>query len=359
MPQRAATAQTNGQGDGGSGSEERGVVAIETVETHTQGMPTRVVTFGVDPIPGATMFERREYARSHLDGLRRFLMEEPRGHNSMSGAILMPPCDERADLGVLFIEVTGFLPMCGHGAIGVCTAAIDRKLVDLREPQTTIVLDTPAGLVNASIDIAEGKAVAVTLTNVPSFLLLRDAAIKVGALGELRFDLAYGGNFYAIVSARDAGLTLALAEAPQVISKGLQIMRAINEQHHFSHPLEKRIAELRHVLFTAPPTLAEADAKSAVVLYPGTLDRSPCGTGTSARMAQRYFRGEQRLNEPFRHESFLGSCFTGRLIEEIEPAPGLHAVVPTIRGRAWVSGYARWLLEPEDPFPNGFLVPTA
>jgi proline racemase len=322
-------------------------------------MPTRVVVSGVSAVPGATMFERREYARSHLDGLRRLLMEEPRGHNSMSGAILMQPCDARADLGVLFIEVSGFLPMCGHGTIGVCTAAIDRKLVDVREPQTTIVLDTPAGLVSATVDVQDGRATGVTLTNVPSFLLLRDAPLRLDGLGELQFDLAYGGNFYAIVAARDAGLELALSQAPRIISTGLRIMRAVNAQHRFEHPLERRIDELRHVLFTAPPTLATADAKGAVVLHPGTLDRSPCGTGTSARMAQRYFRGEQRLDEPFVHESFLGSCFTGRLVEEAELLPGVRAVVPTIRGRAWVSGYARWLLEPDDPFPNGFLLPTA
>jgi proline racemase len=343
----------------GRGSKSFGVVEIETVETHTQGMPTRVVVSGVEPVPGATMFERREFARSHLDGLRRLLMEEPRGHDSMSGAILMPPCDARADLGVLFIEVSGFLPMCGHGTIGVCTAAVDRKLVTVREPATTIVLDTPAGLVRAIVDVERGRATGVTLTNVPSFLLLRDAPLRVDGLGELRFDLAYGGNFYAIVRARDAGLELVPSQAPKIVAAGLRIMHAVNHQHHFSHPLEQRIDELRHVLFTAPPTAATADAKAAVVLHPGTLDRSPCGTGTSARMAQRYFRGEQRLNEDFEHESFLGSCFTGRLIEEVELAPGVRAVVPTIRGRAWVSGYAKWRLEPDDPFPNGFLLPTA
>lgn len=335
------------------------MAAIETVETHTQGMPTRVVTSGIGTIPGATMFERREYARANLDGLRRLLMEEPRGHGSMSGAILMPACDARADLGVLFIEVSGFLPMCGHGSIGVCTAAIDQKLVNVREPQTSIVLDTPAGLVSALVDVENGRAIGVTLTNVPSFLLLRDEVLQVGDLGEFRFDLAYGGNFYAIVSAHDFGLELTLSEAPRIVSTGLRIMRAVNEQHRFAHPLEKRIDELRHVLFTAPPTAANADAKGTVVLHPGTLDRSPCGTGTSARMAQRYFRGDQRLEETFVHESILGSCFTGTLTEEVELLPGSRAVVPKIRGRAWVSGHGSWLLERDDPFPNGFLIPTA
>jgi proline racemase len=332
---------------------------IETVESHTQGMPTRVVIGGVDPVPGATMFERREYARAHLDGLRRLLMYEPRGHGSMSGAILMPPADPNADLGVLFIETTGFLPMCGHGSIGVCTVAVETGLVTVTEPQTTLVLDTPAGLVRASVEVENGRAKSVTLTNVPSFLALRDAMVEVDGLGTLRFDLAYGGNFYAILSARDAGLTLVLEEAAEIIDRGMRIMRAVAAQQAFAHPLERRIAELKHVLFTAPPDAEGAHAKGAVVLYPGMLDRSPCGTGTSARMAQRYFRGEQSLHEEFAHESFLGSLFFGRLLEEFELAPGVRAVVPSIRGSAWISGYARYVLDPEDPFPNGFLIPSA
>ncbi len=334
-------------------------MTIETVESHTQGMPTRVVVGGVDPIPGTSMFERREYALAHLEGLRRFLMFEPRGHGSMSGAILMPPLDPRADFGVLFIEVTGFLPMCGHGTIGVCTVAVERELVPVREPETSITLDTPAGLVTARVQVENGRAKSVTITNVPSFLAARDLLTEVDGYGELPFDLAYGGNFYAILPAERLGLRLTLDEAPEIVERGMRVMRAISEQHAFSHPLEPRIAELRHVLLTAPPTRADADSKAAIVLYPGTLDRSPCGTGTSARMAQRYFRGEQRLQEEFVHESFLGTPFFGTLVEEIELAPSLRAVVPTIRGSAWISGYATYVLDPDDPFPHGFFVPTA
>ncbi len=322
-------------------------------------MPTRVVIGGVDPIPGKTMFERREYARARLEGLRKLLMFEPRGHASMSGAILMPPADPRADLGVLFIEVTGFLPMCGHGTIGVCTVAVETGLVKADEPLTTLLLDTPAGLVRASVEVENGRAKSVTLTNVPSFLASRDLRVDVDGMGALHFDLAYGGNFYAILPAEAAGLTLVLDEAPKIVERGMRIMRAIAEQHSFAHPVEPRITELRHVLFTAPPTAQGAHAKGAIVLHPGNLDRSPCGTGTSARMAQRYFRGEQALEEEFAHESFLGSLFFGRLIEELELAPGVRAVIPTIRGRAWISGYAKYSLDPADPFPNGFLIPTA
>lgn len=322
-------------------------------------MPTRVVVGGVASIPGATMFERREYAREHLENLRRFLMYEPRGHHAMSGAILVPPCDSRADLGVLFIEVTGFLPMCGHGTIGVCTVAVERGLVAVTEPETTLTLDTPAGIVRARVSVENGRAKDVTLTNVPSFLALKDAIVDVEGIGRLQFDLAYGGNFYAILPAQSAGLTLGLEEAPAIVERGMRIMRAVREQHSFAHPLEQRIAELRHVLFTAPPSSSNAHAKGAIVLHPGQLDRSPCGTGTSARMAQRYARGEQRLGEEFVHESILGTPFYGTLTESLELAPGVSAVIPTIRGSAWISGYATYVLEDGDPFPHGFLIPTA
>lgn len=277
----------------------------------------------------------------------------------MSGAILMPPADPSADLGVLFIEVSGFLPMCGHGTIGVCTVAVENGLVRAVDPETRIVLDTPAGLIRATVEVRNGKAKSVTFTNVPSFLTMRDAIARVDGLGDVRFDLAYGGNFYAIVAAQNAGLTLDLGEAPLVVERGMRIMRAIAEQHHFRHPLEPRISDLRHVLFTAAPTMPHAHAKGAIVLHPGTLDRSPCGTGTSARMAQRYFRGEQRLAERFVHEAFLGTAFTGRLIEDVELAPGVRAVVPEVTGSAWITGRARWTLDPEDPFPTGFLIPVA
>lgn len=334
-------------------------MTIETVESHTQGMPTRVVVGGVAPIPGATMFERREYAREHLDDLRRFLMYEPRGHHAMSGAILMPPADPRADLGVLFIEVTGFLPMCGHGTIGVCTVAVERELVAVTEPVTTIVLDTPAGIVRASVAVEGGRAKSVTLTNVPSFLALRDAIADVPGLGRVTFDLAYGGNFYAILPAESVGLRLEVERAPEIVERGMAIMRAAGEQHSFAHPQERRIGELRHVLFTGPPTLEGADAKGAIVLYPGQLDRSPCGTGTSARMAQRFARGEQRIGETFVHESLLGTPFYGTLASETEIAAGLWGVVPTVRGSAWISGHATFVCQPDDPFPRGFLLPTA
>jgi proline racemase len=331
---------------------------ITTVDSHTEGMPTRVVTSGFGAVPGETMFECREYVRTHLDHLRTFLMFEPRGHSSMSGAVLLPPTEPQADLGVVFIEVSGCLPMCGHGTIGVCTVAIETGLVPKVEPCTRLVLDTPAGRVEAEATVQNGRVQRVKIRNVPSFLHMRDVEVEVevAGLGRVTLDIAYGGNFYAIRPAHAAGLTLDKREAAAIVDSGMRIMDAVADQVHLEHPVNAGIDEIKHVMFTGLPTSDTADATNTVVIYPGTLDRSPCGTGTSARMAQLYFRGELGLDRSFVHESIIGSRFTGRLIEEVALTDKVRAVVPTIEGRAWITGFQQFLLDPEDPYPAGFLV---
>ena len=321
--------------------------AFEAVDSHTEGMPTRVITAGVDPIPGATMLERKLHFEAEMDDLRLLLMREPRGHSAMSGAILQPPTRDDADWGVLFIEVSGCLPMCGHGTIGVATVLVETGMVDVREPETVVRLDTPAGLVEARVAVEGGRARAVTLRNVPSFLLERDRRV-----GDLVCDVAFGGNFYALVAAADAGVEIDPARAPELIDRGAQIMDAINASGAPVHPENPEIAGCRHVVFHAPGTDG-AHARSATSIHPGWLDRSPCGTGTSARMAALHARGELAIGEPFVNESVIGTRFTGRLVEETQVG-GLPAVVPEITGRAWVTGTARYLLDAEDPFPAGF-----
>ena len=321
--------------------------AFEAVDSHTEGMPTRVITAGVDPIPGATMLERKLHFEAEMDDLRLLLMREPRGHSAMSGAILQPPTRDDADWGVLFIEVSGCLPMCGHGTIGVATVLVETGMVDVREPETVVRLDTPAGLVEARVAVEGGRARAVTLRNVPSFLLERDRRV-----GDLVCDIAFGGNFYALVAAADAGVEIDPARAPELIDRGAQIMDAINASGAPVHPENPEIAGCRHVVFHAPGTDG-AHARSATSIHPGWLDRSPCGTGTSARMAALHARGELAIGEPFVNESVIGTRFTGRLVEETQVG-GLPAVVPEITGRAWVTGTARYLLDAEDPFPAGF-----
>ncbi|GAB3078859.1 proline racemase family protein [Micromonospora schwarzwaldensis] len=327
---------------------------IHVVDSHTEGMPTRVVTGGVPVIPGATMAQRREHVMAHLDDLRTFLMYEPRGHSAMSGAILQPPTRPDADVGVVYIEVSGCLPMCGHGTIGVATVLVETGMVPVSEPVTTIRLDTPAGLVTASVTVTDGRATAVTLQNVPSFAMALDARVEVPGLGQVRYDLAYGGNFYAIVDLPELGLRLDRADRQRLLDAGLAIMAAINDTARPVHPDQPRISGCHHVYLAAEGSTARL-SRHAMVIHPGWFDRSPCGTGTSARMAQLHARGLLPLHQDFVNESLLGTRFTGRLTASSTVA-GQPAVLPTITGRAWLTGTAQLFLDPDDPFPAGFLL---
>lgn len=333
----------------------RSKLAISAVDSHTEGMPTRVITGGVGTLPGATMLERRANFERDRDGLRTLLMFEPRGHGAMSGAILQPPTRDDADVGVLYIEVSGCLAMCGHGTIGVCTVLVETGMVEVTEPVTTIKLDTPAGLVHAEVAVTDGVAESVTIRNVPSFLYATDLTVDAGpGIGEVTFDLAFGGNFYGIMPVTDLGLDLDPTRAPKLIERGMQVVQAIDEQIAPAHPVDELIRGVRHVILTAPGSDG-ADARGATVIHPGWIDRSPCGTGTSARMAQLHAKGELALDTPFVHASLIDSRFVGHVVEET--TVGDHAaVIPTITGRAWITGTSTYLLDPDDPFPTGFLI---
>jgi proline racemase len=314
------------------GRRRRAPVADQTyeaVDSHTEGMPTRVITGGVGVLPGATMAERRRYVETEADELRRLLMHEPRGHSAMSGALLQPPCRADADWGVVFIEVSGCLPMCGHGTIGVATVLVETGMVEVVEPETVVRLDVPAGLVEARVAVSGGRATAVTIRNVESFF--------AGSFDG--YDLAFGGNFYAIADAAEHGLTVAPEHAGALIAAGLELMAAVPEP---VHPRDSAVRGLKHVIWLG-------EDRSAVAIAPGWLDRSPCGTGTSARMAQLHARGALALGEPFAHRSIIGTEFTGRLVAETE-----HGVIPEITGRAWITGTASSVLHTDDPFPAGF-----
>jgi proline racemase len=328
---------------------------VQAVDSHTEGMPTRVITGGVGTLPGATMMERRRWFLENSDDLRTLLMYEPRGHASMSGAILQPPTRPDADWGVLFIEVSGCLPMCGHGTIGVATVLVETGMVPVTEPTTTIRLDTPAGLVVAEVAVEDGAARSVTIRNVPAYSHALDASVTVPGFGDVRYDLAYGGNFYAMVELDELGLPFDRAEKQRLLDAGLAIMAAINEQAEPVHLVDPAITGCHHVQLIAPGSDARR-SRHAMAIHPGWFDRSPCGTGTSARMAQLHARGELGLHTDFVNESFIGTRFIGRLVEETGLVEGVTAVVPTITGRAWVTGTAQYVLDPTDPFPAGFLL---
>lgn len=326
---------------------------ITAVDSHTEGMPTRVVTGGVGPIPGETMNDRRLYFMEHLDDLRLFLMNEPRGHAAMSGAILQPPTRPDCDWGVVYIEVSGCLPMCGHGTIGVATVLVETGMVDVVEPVTEIRLDTPAGLVVAKVAVSDGHADSVTIENVPSFVTALDQTVEVPGYGTVPYSMAFGGNFYALVDLDDLKLPFDRERQQDLLTAGLAIMDAINETARPRHPELDGVEGCHHVELIAPGSDAR-HSRHAMAIYPGWFDRSPCGTGTSARMAELWARGELALDTDFVNESFIGSRFVGRLVGETTVA-GVPAVLPTITGRAWVTGTAGYVLDPGDPFPTGFV----
>lgn len=328
----------------------------QCVDSHTEGMPTRVVVGGVGVLPGATMEERRQHVMNEADHLRTWLMFEPHGHSAMSGAIVQPPIREDADWGVVYIEVSGCLPMCGHGTIGVATVLVETGMVDVIEPETIIRLDTPAGLVIATVAVEGSRARAVSIENVPSFVTQLDASVDVPGIGSVGYDMAFGGNFYAIVQLDS------IANAPefnrknkdQLLDLGMRIMTAINDQSPPVHPLNPAIDHVHHVQLVAPGSTA-AHSRHAMVIHPGWFDRSPCGTGTSARVAQLIARGEMTLGDELINESIIGTHFVGRAVRDTTIAD-YPAIIPTITGRAWITGTSQHMLAPDDPFPEGFLL---
>ncbi|MEU4098024.1 proline racemase family protein [Streptomyces sp. NPDC026673] len=332
----------------------RSKLVLHAVDSHTEGMPTRVVTGGIGTVPGATMNDRRLHFRDHLDHIRHLLMDEPRGHAAMSGAILQPPTRPDADYGVIYIEVSGYLPMCGHGTIGVATVLVETGMVPVTEPVTTVRLDTPAGLVVAEVAVSDGTATAVTLRNVPSFSVALDRKAVLADGRTVTYDLAYGGNFYAILPLDAFGLPFDRSRKDDILAAGLALMDAINAEEPPVHPEDPTIRGCKHVQLLAPGSTATR-SRHAMAIHPGWFDRSPCGTGTSARMAQLHARGELPLDRDFVNESFIGTHFTGRLTGTTEVA-GRPAVLPSVTGRAWITGTAQYLLDPADPFPAGFVL---
>jgi proline racemase len=325
------------------------------VDSHTGGNAERVIIGGVPPIPGNTMLEKLKFVLHNWDHWRTFLTHEPRGHGNMYASFITPPTVEGAHFGVLYLEPGGYATMCGHGTIAICTVLVEMGLVEAREPVTEIVLDTPAGIVRAQAEVKDGGVESVTIRNVPSFLYKAAVQVEVPDLGRLTVDIAYGGNFYAILPAASVGLRVAPENADQVIAYGTKIWRAVNEQVEIRHPEHPEINCVNYTEFSTAATHPRAHMKNAVVVPPAGIDRSPCGTGTSAKMATLWAKGELALNQEFVHESIIGSLFYGRLVEETQVGP-FKAVIPTIKGSAWIMGIHQLVLDPRDPFPAGFLL---
>ncbi|MGO4292597.1 4-hydroxyproline epimerase [Chitinophaga sp. RAB17] len=324
------------------------------IDAHTCGNPVRLVAGGGPILRGNNMMEKRLHFLQEFDWIRKGLMFEPRGHDMMSGSILYPPSDEANDIGVLYIETSGCLPMCGHGTIGTVTIAIEQGLITPKVPGK-LRLETPAGLVLVDY-VQEGKKVkSVKLTNVKSFLAAENLEVNCPDLGTLHVDVAYGGNFYAIVDPQEHFSGLENYTADQLISWSRELRKRLNEAYTFVHPENEHIKGLSHLLWTGATISPEATARNAVFYGDKAIDRSPCGTGTSARMAQWYAKGKLRKGDRFIHESIIGSQFTGTIEEETTVA-GKPAIVPGIEGWAMVTGFNTIILDDDDPYVHGFQV---
>ena len=324
------------------------------VDAHTCGNPVRVVTGGGPQLDGDSMSARRQHFLAEYDWIRTGLMFEPRGHDMMSGSILYPPTRDDCDVGILFIETSGCLPMCGHGTIGTVTVMLEHGLVTPAEPGR-LRLDTPAGRVDATYHEENGRVRSVRLVNVPSFLAAEGLEVEHDELGTLTVDVAYGGNFYAIVDAQPAFRDVADHTAADLVRWSPALRRALNARYTFEHPDDPTISGLSHLLWTGAAR-GDADARNAVFYGDKAIDRSPCGTGTSARMAQWAAQGRLQPGDAFAHESIIGSVFHGR-VERATTVGDREAIVPSVEGWARVTGLNTIFIDPDDdPYAHGFQV---
>lgn len=328
---------------------------FRTIETHTLGQPTRTVVSGFGHIPGSTMEEKYVYMKNNEDWVRKILSFEPRGSKIMSGAILTEPCTPGTDIGVLYYEASGWLPMCGHDTIGVAVALIEAGLVNVEEPITRISMDTPAGVIQVEGKVTKGVVEEVSFLNAPAFVLKRNATVETKEFGALTVDISWGGNVYAILPAADINLEICPENCGKFIEAAQVIGRETNRQIRISHPEFSFVDSVTHVEFYGPSKNPEADVQNCVVALPNVVDRSPCGTGTSAKAALLYEEGKLKIGGSFVHESVIGSLFKCEIVGETKVGESI-AVYPRITGNACVIGYATWILDPKDPFPEGFEV---
>lgn len=326
---------------------------IRTVETHTLGQPTRNVVSGFNNIPGNSMAEKYEHMRKHEDWFRKLLSYEPRGSEIMSGTIITEPCAPGTDVGILYFEASGWLPMCGHDTIGVSVALIESGLVKVSEPITKINLDTPAGVVEVEAKVKDGSVQEVSFLNAPAMVLNRGVQVETKEFGKLTLDISWGGNVYAIIPAEKVGVEIKPESCGRMIRIAQSLAKDINEQIEIRHPQLSFVDRVTHVEFSGPPKSAEADIQNCVVALPKVVDRSPCGTGTSAKAALLFEEGKLKVGESFVHESVIGSLFKCEITEALK-VEGVTAIRPKITGNACITGFATWVLDPKDPFPEGF-----
>jgi len=340
---------------------------ITAVDAHAGGEPGRVIIGGVSEVPGATMLDKRDHLAKHGDRLRRLMLREPRGYPATCCNLVLPPTRAEADAGFVIMEQAEYPAMSGSNTICTATVLIESGLVAVTEPITELTLEAPAGLIRIRAEVQDGKARSITFESVPAFAVHLDATVEVPTIGSVQVDVAWGGMFYALVDAAALGFALTPDEGRDIVRQGEMVKTAAREQLPIYHPEMPEIAGISIIELTAPPTAPGAHAKNTVVVSSGTLDwsrpesftgvldRSPCGTGTCARMAVLHARGELPIGQDFVHEGILGTTWTGRLLRTTQVGP-YAAVVPQLTGSAWITGRAEYVVDENDPFPDGFTV---
>lgn len=329
------------------------VKSIHAVDSHTMGEPTRIVIGGIPAIPGKTMAEKKRYLIDNMDKIRTAIMHEPRGHKDMFGSIITQPTCEEADIGIIFMDGGGYLNMCGHGSIGAATIAVETGMVEVKEPYTELVLEAPAGLVKAKVRVENGKAKEVSIINVPSFLYKSGIEIDIQEIGKVKVDLSFGGSFFVLVKAVDLKLDICPENATKLCEIGMKILKIVNENVEIQHPTLPHIKTADLVEIYGPAKSADATMQNVVVFGDGQMDRSPCGTGTSAKMATLYAKGELGIEEEFIYESILCTKFKGRILGTTKVGE-YTAVIPEITGSAYITGFNHFVIDPNDPVKYGF-----
>ncbi|MCL6269249.1 proline racemase family protein [Sansalvadorimonas sp. 2012CJ34-2] len=327
---------------------------IVAIDSHTMGEPTRIITSGVPKIPGDTMAEKKSYLEENMDHVRTMAMHEPRGHADMFGSIITTPVSKEADLGIIFMDGGGYLNMCGHGTIGAMTAAVEMGMLEeISEPYTSVTLEAPAGLVRGNVKVTNGKAEEVSFLNVPAFLYKQDVTINVPDIGKITADISFGGSFFAIVDGSQLDIDICPKNANRLCEIGMKIKDAANHQLSVVHPELPHINSIDLVEIYGPAKSEGATLQNIVVFGDGQVDRSPCGTGTSAKMATLYTKGKLALNEEFIYESVIGTTFKGRVVEAYEK-DGQTYVIPEITASAYITGINHLMADPADSLRHGF-----
>ena len=330
-------------------------ISIKTVEAHAAGEPLRVIVEGLPPLPGNTILEKRRYLKNNWDTLRTALMWEPRGHADMYGAIITEPNSRENDIGVIFLHNEGYSTMCGHGIIGLTTVLLETGIIDKPGSNPTIKMDTPAGLVTATAHRTGERVNSVSFLNVPSFVYSSNQIVEVPGIGTVHYDIAFGGAFYAFVNADEVKVGLEAQDFHRLIDLGRRIKKAVMEKQPIVHPFEEDLSFLYGTIFVGKPLQPGHHSRNVCIFADGEVDRSPTGTGVSARMALHYFKDELSVDQPATIESIIGTCFTGRVASLTKFGP-YEAVIPEVLGSANIVGKCEWLLDPKDPLRDGFIL---